>query len=159
MTNANNSKVLTNNQRKFAEEYLKCGNATQAYKNAYSSCKKDSTARTNGARLLANTDVRTYINAINAITTNNNIMTIQEIKETYTRIARDEEVDCIARVRALDSLVKVSTLTEAESKKLEIETAKLQLEKEKLEKLEKQQQIDKDIKVTLVGADLEKWSK
>ncbi|MEG1256887.1 terminase small subunit [Clostridium sp.] len=52
---------LTEKQRIFANEYLVDLNATRAYKNAYSSCKKDETARVNGSKLLTNTNVKEYI--------------------------------------------------------------------------------------------------
>ncbi len=157
MGKANIKSQLTEKQRIFAEEYLKSANATQAYKKAYSSCKKDSTARTNGARLLAKAHVREYIDQVNEKIHNANIMSIQEIKETYTKIARSEAVDEMVRVKAMDSLVKVSTVTEAEARKLEIEQAKLQLERDKLEQQSKQGQgAAKDVKIILTGP-LEKW--
>ena len=53
--------MLTDKQKKFADEYLIDFNATRAYKQAYPSCKKDTTANVNGSRLLSNAKVQEYI--------------------------------------------------------------------------------------------------
>lgn len=52
---------MTEAQKRFCEEYLIDLNASRAYKTAYPNCKKDSTARTNGYRLLTNADIQNYI--------------------------------------------------------------------------------------------------
>ncbi len=52
---------MTDKQRKFADEYWVDCNATRAYKAAYPNIKNDSVARTNGSRLLANADIKRYI--------------------------------------------------------------------------------------------------
>lgn len=53
---------MTENQKRFADEYLIDLNATRAYKVAYPNVKKDETARTNGSRLLTNANVLKYVN-------------------------------------------------------------------------------------------------
>lgn len=52
---------MTNAQKRFCDEYLIDLNATRAYKVAYKSCKSDLTARTNGSKLLTNTNIQKYI--------------------------------------------------------------------------------------------------
>ena len=53
---------LTPKQRAFADEYIaNKGNATQAYKKAYTNVTKDETARVNGSRMLTNANVSEYI--------------------------------------------------------------------------------------------------
>ena len=52
---------LTEKQKRFCEEYLKDLNATQAYKTAYPSVKRDSTASQAGSRMLRNVKVQSYI--------------------------------------------------------------------------------------------------
>lgn len=52
---------LTLKQQRFADEYIISGNTTDAYKKAYPSVKKDTTARTNSSRLLTNANILTYI--------------------------------------------------------------------------------------------------
>src|SRR5690625_3843681 len=52
---------LTVQQQNFADEYIISGNASEAYKKSYKNVKKDSTARANSSRLLANANVSAYI--------------------------------------------------------------------------------------------------
>lgn len=52
---------MTDRQRKFADEFVFDCNATRAYKVAYPNIKNDSVARANGSRLLANADIKRYI--------------------------------------------------------------------------------------------------
>lgn len=52
---------MTDNQRRFADEYLIDLNATRAYKVAYPNVTKDTTAATNGGRLLRNAEIEKYI--------------------------------------------------------------------------------------------------
>jgi phage terminase small subunit len=53
--------LLTPNQQKFADEYLKTGNATRSYFAAYPQVKKEETAAANSSRLLRNAKVSKYI--------------------------------------------------------------------------------------------------
>lgn len=52
---------MTDAQKRFCDEYLIDLNATRAYKAVYKNCKSDLTARTNGSKLLTNTNVKDYI--------------------------------------------------------------------------------------------------
>lgn len=52
---------MTEKQKRFCDEYLIDLNATRAYKVAYSSCKKDETARVNSSRMLTNANIKEYI--------------------------------------------------------------------------------------------------
>ncbi len=52
---------MTDAQKRFCDEYLVDLNATRAYKVAYKKCKSDLTARTNGSKLLTNTNIQSYI--------------------------------------------------------------------------------------------------
>ena len=47
-------KRLTENQKKFCDEYLIDCNATRAYKAVYKTCKKDETASVCSSKLLRN---------------------------------------------------------------------------------------------------------
>ena len=58
MTDINN---LTPPQKEFCDEFLKCLNATQAYKKAYPNCKTNQVASQSGSRLLRNEKVKAYI--------------------------------------------------------------------------------------------------
>lgn len=53
--------LLTEKQKRFADEYLIDLNATRAYKVAYPNVKKDDVAAQAGSRLLRNVKVSAYI--------------------------------------------------------------------------------------------------
>lgn len=52
---------LKGKQKKFADEYIKSGNATEAYVNAGYKVKNNETARANASRMLTNANVKAYI--------------------------------------------------------------------------------------------------
>lgn len=85
--NDNDEYGLTTMQRRFADEYLVSGNATQACINAGYSKK---TANRQGSRLLTNVDVKRYINGRLATESQKKIATANEIMELYTAIMRGE---------------------------------------------------------------------
>ncbi len=81
---------LTDKQRVFANEYLVGLNATRAYKKAYSSCKKDETARVNGSKLLTNTNVKEYIDEQLKKTEDESIADAAEVMKYLTKVMRNE---------------------------------------------------------------------
>ena len=54
-------RMLTERQRRFAEEYLVDLNRLRAYRVAYSSCKSDIAAKTHASRILKSPEVAAYI--------------------------------------------------------------------------------------------------
>lgn len=81
---------LTLKQQAFADNYIEIGNATEAYLKAYPSVKKETTARTNGSRLLTNANVSAYIaNRMEELKTER-VADQQEILETLTAVLRGE---------------------------------------------------------------------
>ena len=82
---------LTTNQRAFADEYIaNKGNATQAYLKAYPSVTKETTANSNGSRLLRNAKVAGYIAERTKETLEAQKMTGDEIIIELVSIARRE---------------------------------------------------------------------
>lgn len=70
---------LTNNQRRFCEEYVNnSNNGTQAYLIAYKTCKKEETAMANASRLLRNAKVQGYIRELQEEIKSKAIMTAEE---------------------------------------------------------------------------------
>lgn len=57
--------MLTNQQKRFCEEYVKDLNGTRAYLAAYPGCKKKDSARANASKLLAKTNVSAYVRELN----------------------------------------------------------------------------------------------
>ena len=81
---------MTEKQKKFADEYIISLNATQAYKKAYLSVKKDDVARANGSRLLANANVRAYIDEQLEKLKSERVADQQEVLEFLTAVMRGE---------------------------------------------------------------------
>lgn len=70
---------LTNNQKRFCEEYVNNGsNGTRAYLKAYKTCKKEETAMVNSSRLLRNAKVLQYVNELQEKLKEKAIMSAEE---------------------------------------------------------------------------------
>ena len=84
---------LNDKQKAFADYYIESLNATESYKRAYE-CSYN-TARTNGARLLTNADIKKYIDEVMSAKDESRIASQDEILQILTDIARgitEEEV-------------------------------------------------------------------
>lgn len=81
---------MTEKQKLFADEYIISLNATQAYKKAYPNVKKDSVARANGSRLLANANVKAYIDERLEKLKSERVADQQEVLEFLTAVMRGE---------------------------------------------------------------------
>ena len=84
---------LNEKQKAFADYYIESLNATESYKMAYN-CSYN-TARTNGARLLTNANIKKYIDEVMSAKDESRIASQDEILQILTDIARgitEEEV-------------------------------------------------------------------
>ena len=84
---------LNERQKAFADYYIESLNATESYAKAYE-CSYN-TARTNGARLLANANIKKYIDEVMSAKDESRIASQDEILQILTDIARgitEEEV-------------------------------------------------------------------
>ena len=84
---------LTEKQKAFADYYIESLNATESYKKVYE-CSYN-TARTNGARLLTNANIKKYIDEVMNAKDESRIASQDEILQILTDIARgvtEEEV-------------------------------------------------------------------
>ena len=84
---------LNDKQKAFADYYIESLNATESYKKAYE-CSYN-TARTNGARLLTNANIKNYIDEVMSAKDESRIASQDEILQILTDIARgitEEEV-------------------------------------------------------------------
>ena len=84
---------LNKKQKAFADYYIESLNATESYVKAYE-CSYN-TARTNGARLLANANIKKYIDEVMRAKDESRIASQDEILQILTDIARgvtEEEV-------------------------------------------------------------------
>lgn len=82
---------LTVKQRKFADNYIKSGNATESYIKAGYSVKTRNIAEVEGCKLLRNPKVANYVEDNMNKLSNNKIATAEEVLEYLTRVARGEE--------------------------------------------------------------------
>lgn len=116
--------MLSPKQEKFCIEYLRCGNATAAYKAAYS-VTNDGTARVSACKLLKNPAIQARLAELQAEVANEKICTVQEIQERLSAVARREVYEIITlpngvqvqkqtsirdSVRALELLAKINSL-------------------------------------------------
>lgn len=132
---------LTENQKKFCEYYLKLGNAAEAYKKAYTSCKKDGTARTNASKLLTNPNIKAYLEARQREADSKRIADANEVLEVLTRIVRGEEKDQFGldvtnsdKIRAAELLGKRYRVFDSKSiNEFEKVKAELDIEAKKLQ--------------------------
>ena len=84
---------LNEKQKAFADYYIESLNATESYKKVYE-CSYN-TARTNGARLLTNANIKKYIDEVMSAKDESRIASQDEILQILTDIARgitEEEV-------------------------------------------------------------------
>ena len=97
---------LTDKQKAFCDYYLESLNATEAYKRAYTSCKKDSVARANASRLLTKANIKSYIDIRLKELEDSRIAKVDEVMKFLTSSLRGE---------VEEEIVSVMT-TEGESK-------------------------------------------
>lgn len=81
---------MTEKQKLFADEYIICLNATQAYKKAYPNIKKDEVAKAAGSRLLTNVNVKAYIDEQLEKLKSERVADQQEVLEFLTAVMRGE---------------------------------------------------------------------
>lgn len=99
------SKKLNERQKKFAEYYAQSGNATESARKAGYSEKF---CNTNASKTLQNTTVQEYIKALSEKTRNDRILTACERQEILSDIAKDGSEDAQARIKAIDTLNKMT---------------------------------------------------
>ena len=78
-------------QENFCVEFVRCGNATEAYKNAGYKVRSDNTAAVCAAKSLRNAKVQSRIAELREELDSHKIMDAAERRELLTQFARDEE--------------------------------------------------------------------
>ena len=97
--------TVTERQKKFAEYYAQCGNAAQSAIQAGYSKKY---ANTNASKLLQNTTITEYIKQLTEDAQTARIMTARERQATLSDIAKDKQNELSDRIRAIDTLNKMT---------------------------------------------------
>lgn len=99
--------MLQRLQENFCVEFVRCGNATEAYKNAGYKPRSDKVAGTAAARLLGNVGIQKRIEELRREMDSHKIMDAAERRELLTQFARDEETGKADRLKAMDLLNKM----------------------------------------------------
>ena len=100
---------LTTKQRKFADEYIKSGNATQAYKLAYSTKNMSPTSiNSEATKTLRKPIVKTYIDSRLKELSNSKILSAQEVLEYLSRVVAGKETEYVATSKRVFPDVPVS---------------------------------------------------
>lgn len=94
-------------QENFCVEFVRCGNATEAYKNAGYKVRSDKVAGVCAAKLLGKARIQARITELREEFDSHKIMDAAERRELLTQFARDEETAKTDRLRAMDLLNKM----------------------------------------------------
>ena len=99
---------LTPKQQAFADYYIQTGNATESYKKAYESCKKDESAMVNGSKLLRNAKVVKYIEERQKEIDSTRTADMKEVKEFWSQTMRDVGNTMKDRLKASELIARTS---------------------------------------------------
>ena len=99
---------LRGKRRKFADNYIKSGNATEAYVNAGYKVRSNETARANASRLLTNANVKAYIEKRLKQLESDKLATAKETLEYLTSVMRGEQTETVVTAKGLYKNVEVS---------------------------------------------------
>ncbi len=117
---------MTDNQRKFADEYLIDCNATRAYKVAYPKVKNDNVARANASRLLTKDSVKAYVEEKLNDISSKKIATAEEVMMYLTSVMRGESKAEIVVVENIgDFTSEARTMEKAPDEKERLKAAEL----------------------------------
>lgn len=146
---------LTPKQKKFCHEYLVDLNATQA---AIRAGYSEKTAKEIGSENLTKPHIAEYIAKILDSIRSENIATLEEVLEFFSKTMRDDKTDIRERLRAAEDHMKYYG-TQVDKEKIAIERQRLKFEEERLE-LEKRKiasaEPDKEMTIVIKGYD-ESW--
>lgn len=99
---------LTAKQRKFCDEYIKSGNATEAYFKAGYQIKSNEAARANASRMLTKANIKEYIETRLKQLESKKLAGAREILEYLTSVMRGEQTESVATARGVYDNVPVS---------------------------------------------------
>ena len=107
-----NERKLTQKQENFCQEFIKCGNASEAYRKAYN-CKKmkPETVTDSASKLLKNPYITHRVEVLNEEIKSAKIADAQEIQETLTKLMRGEEVEQVPMMSDDGVVIAEKTIT------------------------------------------------
>lgn len=101
--------ALTQKQENFCLEYIKCGNASEAYRRAYNSENmKAETIHVKACELLQDGNVAVRVQELKDRAESKAIITLEQRKELLSRFAWEEEPD--KAMKAMDLLNKMESV-------------------------------------------------
>lgn len=98
---------LTDIQKKFIDNYIETGNATQSYIDAGYKARGNS-AEANASRLLRNVKAREYIEERNKALESPRIATMTEVKEFWTNTMNAKNEETKDRLKASELIAKTN---------------------------------------------------
>lgn len=117
---------MTDNQRKFCDEYIIDCNATRAYKAAYPNVKKDSSAAACAAKLLRIAKIQKYIDEQLEKISSEKIADAKEVMEYLTSVMRGESQSEIVVIEGQgDGYSEARTMDKAPDEKERLKAAEL----------------------------------
>ena len=99
---------LTAKQRKFCDEYIKSGNATEAYFKAGYQIKSNEAARANASRMLTKANIKEYIETRLKQLESKKLAGAREVLEYLTSVMRGEQTESVATAKGVYDNVPVS---------------------------------------------------
>ena len=102
--------IVTERQERFCIEFVRCGNATEAYRCAGYKPNSAHAAEVRGSELLRNVEVRERIAQLREKMDSEKIMDAAERREVLTAIARNKGQEPQDRIRAIDTMNKMDGL-------------------------------------------------
>lgn len=99
---------LTAKQRKFCDEYIKSGNATEAYFKAGYQIKSNEAARANASRMLTKANIKEYIETRLKQLESKKLAGAREVLEYLTSVMRGEQTESVATAKGIYDNVPVS---------------------------------------------------
>ena len=99
---------LTAKQRKFCDEYIKSGNATEAYFEAGYQIKSNEAARANASRMLTKANIKEYIETRLKQLESKKLAGAREVLEYLTSVMRGEQTESVATAKGVYDNVPVS---------------------------------------------------
>ena len=99
---------LTAKQRKFCDEYIKSGNATEAYLKAGYQIKSNEAARANASRMLTKANIKEYIETRLKQLESKKLAGAREVLEYLTSVMRGEQTESVATAKGIYDNVPVS---------------------------------------------------
>jgi hypothetical protein len=104
--------TLTKKQKAFAEEVVKSGNKTKAYKKAYNHTGKQTTAQRNAQTIVSNSKVATYIQALEQAKAAETYLLPSRLRSIaihrLTGLALNDEINPAQQLKALELIGKMT---------------------------------------------------